>query len=405
MTVKFPKSSRFDGEQIQIILYGKLVDVSSWAKKHPGGVKILRIFHQRDATEQFEAFHSEKAKELALKMRKGALDAPKEVSQPSQSQVARDFVALKQKLVSLGFFKPNVLDEIFKVLLIVISLAVGIYLLRAFPDNWLMFLLGATLHAFALQQCGWVGHDYSHHSVFASPSLNDNIAKIFGSAQGLSLAWWKARHNTHHVVTNEVGNDPDIKTSPVFTFFAQSKMLNWIQKFQHIYYVPVVGLLDLYWRIESIEYLVSRGLKYFDQILLTVVQYIFLYIVWAPLGFKAFLFMSYLKGLMTGLVVFATHYAEDRLEAGTSLTFAEQNALTSRNISGGLLVDYFSGRISRQVTHHLFPMMPTSNLARADPHVRAFLNKHGIEFREDSLLGCTIRNIQALETLADGDLH
>jgi len=47
---------------IDIILYGKKVDVTRWAVSHPGGRAILETFHNRDATEQFEAMHSHEAK-------------------------------------------------------------------------------------------------------------------------------------------------------------------------------------------------------------------------------------------------------------------------------------------------------------------------------------------------------
>eukprot|EP00967_Tisochrysis_lutea_P009129 scaffold10846_cov32-Tisochrysis_lutea.AAC.3 len=45
-------------ESIEVHLYGKVLDVSAFSKSHPGGAKALRIFHQRDATEQFEMYHS-----------------------------------------------------------------------------------------------------------------------------------------------------------------------------------------------------------------------------------------------------------------------------------------------------------------------------------------------------------
>eukprot|EP00962_Isochrysis_galbana_P042650 scaffold16011_cov126-Isochrysis_galbana.AAC.7 len=45
-------------ESLNVHLYGKAVDVSKFAQTHPGGAKALRIFDNRDATEQFEMYHS-----------------------------------------------------------------------------------------------------------------------------------------------------------------------------------------------------------------------------------------------------------------------------------------------------------------------------------------------------------
>jgi hypothetical protein len=45
-------------ECLNVHLYGKAIDVSKFAQTHPGGAKALRIFVNRDATEQFEMYHS-----------------------------------------------------------------------------------------------------------------------------------------------------------------------------------------------------------------------------------------------------------------------------------------------------------------------------------------------------------
>jgi cytochrome b involved in lipid metabolism len=56
------KSRKNDSEPHYVILYKKNVDVSKWSRHHPGGTKVLRIFENRDATMQFEAAHSQAAK-------------------------------------------------------------------------------------------------------------------------------------------------------------------------------------------------------------------------------------------------------------------------------------------------------------------------------------------------------
>ena len=112
---------------------------------------------------------------------------------------------------------------------------------------------------------------------------------------------------------------------------------------------------------------------------------------WLPL-------MSLVRGFLTGIVVFATHYGEEHLEGGDhKMTLAEQTALTSRNITGGYVVNVLTGYISLQTEHHLFPMMPTAHLDKAQPLVRAFFKKHKLLYRESNLLECVKYNIKALE--------
>lgn len=47
------KTADLKNEKIEVDLYGKRIDVTKFQRAHPGGAKILRIFHHRDATEQF----------------------------------------------------------------------------------------------------------------------------------------------------------------------------------------------------------------------------------------------------------------------------------------------------------------------------------------------------------------
>ena len=50
-------------QPIILTIHGITVDVSSWARAHPGGEAILRRFHNRDATHAFDAVgHSESAR-------------------------------------------------------------------------------------------------------------------------------------------------------------------------------------------------------------------------------------------------------------------------------------------------------------------------------------------------------
>lgn len=57
------------------------------------------------------------------------------------------------------------------------------------------------------------------------------------------------------------------------------------------------------------------------------------------------LFMTLCKGFMTGVVVFSTHYGEDILENGGELALVEQTALTSRNITGGYVMNLLTGYV------------------------------------------------------------
>jgi len=265
----------------------------------------------------------------------------------------QQFDDLYDTLQRKGFFKPSVYHEAVNWAYVLVPQIMGIYLMHHTSFTY----WGTFLFSFGTQQAGWVGHDYSHHGVFNSPYVNDMFGRFAGWLQGYELQWWKARHNTHHMVTNEVGHDPDIKTSPLFTYCVEQwPELNHIQRYQHLYFVPALALLHFYWMYESLLYCATRLPRYSPHLLLLLAYYPVIYWVFEPVGILPFLVFGFLKGFMTGVCVFSTHYAEERTDASQfvhQMSFGEQSARGSRNIKGGWWVDRFSGNISRQVQHHM----------------------------------------------------
>ena len=397
---KVPK----EPEQVEVYLYGKRVDVTRFLRSHPGGAKALKIFKDRDATEQFVMYHSPAATKKMQLMAQNAPPAPPE-SAVATTPIGADFEALRLKFEQMGLYKPDYKDEAFKMF---ITLAPGILGARLLHGG--MPCLGSFLIAFSFYMCGWTAHDYLHHGVLKQSQRqlvvwNNAIGFLLGMWQGFAPGWWRARHNTHHLVTNERGNDPDIKTAPALTFVrncpALAKSLNGVQRWQQYYYVPLMALLDVYWRLESLQYLSARKLKdtWLEWSMMLAHYAVVLTLFRGAYGWL--LFASLVRGFLTGIVVFATHYGEEHLDGGAhKMTLVEQTALTSRNITGGYVVNLLTGYISLQTEHHLFPMMPTAHLDKAQPHVRDFFRKHKLHYRESNLVECVKFNIAALEPTA-----
>lgn len=399
-------------ERIVIGIKGKTLDVTDWAQKHPGGNKVMRIFNNRDATEVFESYHSTRAHKMLDGMLKGAEDSKPVKVETSKSVIGEDFARLTNKMREEGLFAANYADELVKTLTVVVPWLVGVYLVlnNTYP------VLGTALFVFACYMSGWVSHDYLHHSVFKTEKpdgnnqsgrevwKNDIIGYVLGWIQGYEEFWWKARHNTHHVCTNEHGADPDIRTAPVFVYIRNdpriAKTLSAIQKWQQWYYLPVFFIFDFYWRLESLIYLVVRLPKVWAarRLVLMGAHYYLMYLMFHD-KLALFAYASAVRGFLTGVVVFSTHYGEDILstEEAASMTLVEQTSKTSCNIMGGHWMNWCTGYISLQTEHHLWPMMPTANLEKAQVYTRAFFKKHGLEYREASIFGCVGRNLKALE--------
>src|SRR5258708_9186938 len=60
------------------------------------------------------------------------------------------------------------------------------------------------------------------------------------------------------------------------------------------------------------------------------------------------------------------------------LDFFRRQVLTSRNVSGGPVVETLLGGLNYQIEHHLFPAMPRPSLRRSQTLVRAFCTQTAV---------------------------
>jgi fatty acid desaturase len=66
--------------------------------------------------------------------------------------------------------------------------------------------------------------------------------------------------------------------------------------------------------------------------------------------------------------------------------YLRKQVLTSRNVKGGRLTDVALGGLNYQIEHHLFPAMPTPNLPKAQPIVKAYCEQAGVSYEETDLI-------------------
>jgi fatty acid desaturase len=112
-----------------------------------------------------------------------------------------------------------------------------------------------------------------------------------------------------------------------------------------------------------------------------------LLLVLSPLKALAFLVVQQaLFGLYLGLSFAPNHKGMPMLSAEDELDYLRRQVLTSRNVRGGLLVDYALGGLNYQIEHHLFPSMPRPSLRRSQAIVRSFCQQHGVSYVETSLV-------------------
>jgi fatty acid desaturase (delta-4 desaturase) len=397
------KSSEKKEEELWIQFGSKMLNVTKWVEVHPGGSSVIRVFKDRDAQEQFMAMHSETAKRQ-LKNMLASSKLTREIEEhvkPSKAKAMEAFFALRREMEEEGMFKTPWLQEGFRLALHLSFYVIGFCLMRFTSYLW----TGAMVYAWGMQQSGWVSHDYLHHQVFSKVWMNDWMGSFLGWLQAYDGLWWKDRHNLHHVATNEEGNDPDVDLAPLLTYVNKNVSLNFMQSYQHIYFIPLLSLLHFAWMSSSIRFTIKE--KMWKRTFALVLNHLFMFFVVYRSGEGAFLLPHLLvgwifKGMLTAIFVFSTHYPEDRLPPGADdMSFCEQTALTSRNIGGGFIVDYMSGHISRQIEHHLFPMLPRQYLVAVAPRVQKLFKELGLPYNETSIVECMKANVQCLSAEKD----
>jgi fatty acid desaturase len=62
-----------------------------------------------------------------------------------------------------------------------------------------------------------------------------------------------------------------------------------------------------------------------------------------------------------------------------------KQVLTSRNVRGSRVTDWFLGGLNYQIEHHLFPSMPRPHLRRSQPLIREYCELAGLPYTEESL--------------------
>ena len=276
-------------------------------------------------------------------------------------------------------------------------LAVGLALLFVSGSLWFQ-LLNAVYLAFVFVQISLLAHDFGHRQfTFRAAWKNDWLTLVFGNLLlGVSRQWWIDKHNEHHGHPNQVDVDPDLDI-PMLAFDEDGAMdktglARFVVKYQAVLIFPLAFLQAISMHRSSAEFLASGKAKSALIETLVILAHFTLYFgllftVLEPLA--AVLFIVVHRGLfgMYMVAIFApNHKAMPLMKHDSQVDFLSRQVLTSRNVFGHPITDYWYGGLNYQIEHHLFPRMPRNKLKEAQPIIKDFCREHGIPFHETSVL-------------------
>jgi fatty acid desaturase len=210
---------------------------------------------------------------------------------------------------------------------------------------------------------------------------------------GLSHAWWTAKHDAHHTAPNQEGRDPDI--SPGIIAFTPAVLASrhgwraWLARRQGWFFFPLLTLEGLNLHVASVRAVLGRRpvphrAVEAPLLLSRLVLYaLALGLLLPPAIAAAFLAVQLaVFGVLLGGAFAPNHKGMPIVPATADVDFLRRQVLMSRNIRGGVVVDFLMGGLNRQVEHHLFPSMPRPNLKRVQPLVREYCSQLGVTYTE-----------------------
>ncbi|MFE0801276.1 fatty acid desaturase family protein [Streptomyces sp. NPDC058812] len=266
------------------------------------------------------------------------------------------------------------------------SLAAVVTGMALIGASWWVLALAPVL-AVLSARTAFIGHDAGHAQISGDRATNRRIGLIHGNLLlGMSYAWWNDKHNRHHANPNHIDKDPDVAADVlVFTseqaatrtgFRGRLTLLEGLA-------LKLYGFQDLR-RQTGRERLVEGAL-----LVAHIAGYVTLLLTTMPLA-HALVFAALhqaLFGLHLGMAFAPNHKGMDMPDAdGEKWGHLRRQVLTSRNVKGGVLTDWFLGGLNYQIEHHLFPSMPRPHLRLARSMVRAHCRDLGIPYAETGLI-------------------
>ncbi|WP_231554365.1 fatty acid desaturase family protein [Arthrobacter sp. L77] len=263
--------------------------------------------------------------------------------------------------------------------------------------HWAQLLIAATL-AVILTQLAFLGHEASHHQIFASRRTNEWAGRILAAGfVGISYAWWITKHTRHHNTPNTVGKDPDIAMGTL-SFRAEDAAVKtgfsaWFTRRQGYLFFPLLTLEGLNLHVQSFRTLFERKPVSGRWVELALIGvrfggYLGVLFWFLPPGMAcAFLGVQLaVFGVYMGASFAPNHKGMPILANDTTADFLNRQVRTSRNVTGGSFIDSAFGGLNFQIEHHLFPNMPRPNLRRASLIVKDHCRRLGIPYTQVRVL-------------------
>nr|BDV32468.1 fatty acid desaturase delta4 desaturase [Cololabis saira] len=399
-----------------LVIDRKVYNVTQWAKRHPGGFRVLGHYAGEDATEPFAAFHPDQ--KLVQKYLKPLLLGELAATEPSQdsnknSAIVQDFDALREQAVEEGLFQATPLFFCLHLGHILLLEALAWLTVWMWGTSLVPTLLCTVMLTTAQAQAGWLQHDFGHLSVFKKSKWNHLVHKfVIGHLKGASGNWWNHRHFQHHAKPNIYSKDPDINMMELFVLgaiqpveYGTKKIKHMPYNHQHRYFF-LVGpplLIPVFYNFNIFKTMIMR--RDWVDLAWWVTFYVRFFSTYVPLYglLGALVLTTIIRFLESHWFVWVTQMSHLPMEMDheNHQEWLSTQLHATCNIETSFFNDWFSGHLNFQIEHHLFPRMPRHNYHLVAPKVRALCEKHGIPYQMKGLWRGMADVVSSLKTSGD----
>ncbi|MFC7304610.1 fatty acid desaturase family protein [Streptomyces monticola] len=316
---------------------------------------------------------------------------------PTDEASGSEFAPLLRTVRGQGLLERRIGWYVRGITVNALILAALVAAVLAVGDTWWTLLLAVPLAVF-FARTAFIGHDAGHSQISGSRTTARVIGLVHGNLLlGMSAAWWNDKHNRHHANPNHLEKDPDVK--PDVLVFARDHaegragVKGWLTRNQAWLFFPLCLLEGLNLKVSGFRDLrrqAPRERLVEGTLLVTHLAAYATLLLTAMSPGKAIAFAllhQALFGLHLGMA-FAPNHKGMEMPDGTGERWGHlrRQVLTSRNIRGSALTDWFLGGLNYQIEHHLFPSMPRPHLRLAQPMVRDHCRTVGIPYTETGVI-------------------
>jgi fatty acid desaturase len=356
-------------------IHDKLYDLTDFVKIHPGGQDMFKHLQpDTNITPMIYAYHKNPDNILSILPKYEVLSDMTNIDISYNTNYTYDkycelkklvYDEIHEKKISLYWTNHEIIYNGIILSLYLVMWGYYIYNANNLSIGWII-----PLSMFTYSWGFLVYHEVSHYAGFKNNKYNLFWSKCYPFT---SVFRWKFGHNFLHHSFTDTEYDPDLLLDKSYYIRFINTKLNFIHKFQFIYF-------NVLWMWSGLGSIKSNYMSLLNSNIFFVC-FLFYYI-----GLYKLVFFYICYGWM--FVFFAqlnhVHYECIQLNTENKNDYLYNQVSSAINYKTDLITKCICSGFDVQIEHHLFPNIPHSSLRKIKHIVREYCEKNNIPYVEKS---------------------